>query len=138
MIANQNATQPEPPSDVPPPEAKDSLQTVEELKTELQRLADLIDPCRTIRDADKELNTDDVRIEWNVYAISMDTKSLVSLQGSSTLNRVLSPIRLSESPAIVRREIEDKISIPLIAELQSEMQRRALESGETSSTPDMD
>jgi hypothetical protein len=102
------------------PNPSDSNREIQENSHEFEPGMDPYDPAATA-------NEDDVTITWAIKVIVGNKTVFLHFKGSSTLNRLLSPLHLPLAVRTVEKEVINKIVIPLASAFQEEITRRALE-----------
>lgn len=110
-----------------PPKTNDTNMDLLMSPEMLQELHTILTPLLNFHKAAEELTMDDVRIHWEVRAIRGKDTAFAHLKGSGTLHKILAPNMLMNAPERIEQEITDKIVLPMVAIVQGEANRMALE-----------
>lgn len=102
------------------PNPADSNRETQEKIHEFEPGMDPDDPAATA-------NEDDVTITWAIKVVVGKKTVFLHFKGSSTLNRLLSPLQFPMAVSTVQEELMNKIVIPLASAFQEEVNRRVLE-----------
>ena len=94
---------------------------------ELQQIIDQLMPELRLDDPDAKADEHDVTFKWNVKVVLGKDTAFLHFRGSSVLNRMLAPESLATAPYKAEEEIVSKIVMPVVAAIQAEANRRALE-----------
>ena len=93
----------------------------------LQQALAVLAPLIEFHKADEQMTMDDIKIRWDVRAVRGSSKAFAHLKGDSTLHNILAPNMLMNAPERIERELTDKILLPMVAIVQGEANRMALE-----------
>lgn len=84
---------------------------------------ELLQPQIDFHKAVEEATMDDLRIYWDVRVVRGQDSAFAHVKGTSTLGALLAPNRKALAPSMIQEEIIEKISMPLTATLQTEVER---------------
>lgn len=93
----------------------------------LQQALAVLAPLIEFHKAADELAMDDVRINWDIRAVRGSGTAFAHLKGDSTLHNIFAPNMLMNATERIERELTDKILLPMVAIVQGEANRMALE-----------
>lgn len=127
MKTNRDSQSHQPQAATAPSNKKNTDIELETSMETLQQVLAVLTPLIEFHKAADDLTMDDVRINWNVMAIRGKDTAFAHLKGSSTLHNILAPNMLMNAPERIQLEITDKIVLPMVAIVQGEANRMALE-----------
>ena len=114
-----------------------AAEPVEAMQQAIALLAPLLEFHKPVEGATEN----DFRVYWDVRVVRGQDSPFAHVTGSSTLPGVLAPKMKALAPGTIQGEVMEKISRPLMAMFQDEMERQSLEEvaatpGDGEATPD--
>lgn len=107
--------------------ASDSVPTLEKVTKMLEELSQTITPMLEFHKAVENATADDLRMFWDVRVVRGADTPFAHLTGSTPMPRILSSNMRALGPSKIENEITNKILIPLMAMVQTEVERAASE-----------
>ena len=106
---------------------KDANNEASESMEMLKQAIGFLKPLSDFHKVDEAMTQNDVRMYWDIRVVRGQDQHFAHLQGTSTFNNLFAYNMRMGATSMIEHEINEKVTMPLVAKLQEEIERTTFE-----------